>query len=128
MRVLMITPMWPSARDPDFGAFLVPHVDALRRLGHDVTVVSIDRRGGSPRKYAGLAVRAVASALRLRPDVVVTHTLFPAGAAGVAAAAERVLAARGLQLITASHGDDAHRQHQLASALVERRVDALLTA
>lgn len=46
--------------------------------------------------------------------------------AGVVGAVERVLSVQGLQLITASHGDDAHRQHQLASALVERRVDGLI--
>lgn len=46
--------------------------------------------------------------------------------AAVAAAVEAGLAPRGLQLISASHGDDADRQHTLVQTLVERRVDALV--
>jgi LacI family transcriptional regulator len=39
---------------------------------------------------------------------------------------ERVLGARDLQLVIASHHDDAERQLKLVRALVDRRVDALL--
>lgn len=46
--------------------------------------------------------------------------------AAVAGAVEEGLAPRGLQLISASHGDDTDRQHSLVRALVERRVDALV--
>lgn len=46
--------------------------------------------------------------------------------AAVAAAVEANLAPRELQLISASHGDDAPRQRKLTQALVERRVDALV--
>lgn len=46
--------------------------------------------------------------------------------AALAGAVEEGLAPRGLQLISASHGDDAERQHTLVRALVERRVDALV--
>lgn len=108
MRILLVTPMWPSpgsradsARDVDFGAFLVPHVEALRALGHEVAVVAIDRRGGSRLKYAGLTARAVAAAARQRPDVVYAHMLFPAGLAGLAAAR----AARA-PLVVMAHGQD----------------------
>ncbi len=66
--------------------------------------------GGGPSAAVGLLI----------PDVADPFV------AGVVGAVERVLAARDLQLVTASHGDDCHRQHQLASALVERRVDGLL--
>ena len=58
MRVLVVTQMWPSEADPDFGAFLVPHIAALRALGHEVEVVAIDERRGSSAKYAGLTARA----------------------------------------------------------------------
>lgn len=126
MRILVITSMWPSEHDPDFGAFLVPHVAALRAIGHEVGVVAIDRRGGSPLKYAGLSGRAVASALRRRPDVVVAHTLFPAGAAGAAAAA----VAR-VPLVVMAHGQDvanlAKPRLRRASQRVLRRADGVIT-
>jgi LacI family transcriptional regulator len=41
-------------------------------------------------------------------------------------AIERVVIHRDLQVITASHGNDPQRQRRLTSALVERRVDALI--
>lgn len=97
----MVSQMWPSEADPDFGAFLVPHAGALRDLGHEVDVVAIDRRGGSPLKYAALTARAVASARRLRPDVVLGHMLFPAGAAArIAARAVR------RPYVVMAHGQD----------------------
>jgi LacI family transcriptional regulator len=46
--------------------------------------------------------------------------------AAVAGAVEAVLAPRDLQLVSASHGDDADRQRRLVQALVERRMDALV--
>jgi LacI family transcriptional regulator, galactose operon repressor len=46
--------------------------------------------------------------------------------AAVAGAVERALEPRELQLITASHHEDAERQRRIVRALVERRVDALL--
>ncbi len=46
--------------------------------------------------------------------------------AALAGAVETVLAPRSLQLISASHGDDALRQRALVRTLVERRVDALV--
>ena len=83
---------------------------AARELGFRPNRLARSLAGGGPSAAVGLLI----------PDVADPFV------ADVAAAAERVLAARDLQLITASHGDDPHRQHQLASALVERRVDALL--
>lgn len=102
MRILLVTQMWPGPRDPDLGSFLVPHVAALRGLGHEVEVVAIAHRGGSaPRKYTGLLVRAVRAARRWKPDVVFAHFLFPAGAAGLAAARS----AR-VPLVVMAHGTD----------------------
>ena len=126
VRILLITPMWPSARDPDFGAFLVPHVEALRELGHEVDVVAIEHRGGTRLKYAGLAARSAASALRRRPDVVAAHTLFPAGVAGVAAAT----VARA-PLMVMAHGQDvvnlANHRVRRATERVLRRADGVVT-
>ena len=101
MRVLLVTQMWPTPDDPDLGAFLVPLVRELRERGHEVEVCAIARRGGSPAKYARLAADAVATARRMRPDVVFAHFLFPAGAAGLAAAR----AARA-PLVVMAHGQD----------------------
>ncbi len=93
--------MWPAPDEPDLGSFLVPLVDELRGSGHEVVVSSISRRGGSPVKYARLIASAVATARRVKPDVVFAHFLFPAGAAGLAAA--RVARA---PLVAMAHGQD----------------------
>src|SRR2546421_5533909 len=101
MRVLFVTPMWPGPQDPDFGSFLVPIVRELRRLGHELEVVAIDRRAGGPERHVQLAVRAVRAARRTRADVVFAHMLFPAGAGGLLAAR----AARA-PLVVMAHGQD----------------------
>jgi glycosyltransferase involved in cell wall biosynthesis len=101
MRILLVTQMWPSPENPDLGSFLVPLTRELETLGHEVEVVSISRRGGSPTKYLNLASRARQAARRGRPDVVFAHFLFPAGAAGA-------LAARAAKapLVVMAHGQD----------------------
>ena len=101
MRILLVTQMWPSDADPDFGSFLVPLTRELDALGHEVEVVAIDRRGGSRAKYARLSRDAVRAARRARPDVVFAHVLFPAGASGALAA----LSARA-PLVVMAHGQD----------------------
>jgi glycosyltransferase involved in cell wall biosynthesis len=114
MRILLVTQMWPGPRDPDLGVFVFDIARELRRLGHEVHVSAIDRRGGSPLKYARLGGASVAAARRLGPEVVFAHFLFPAGAAGAAAAA----AAR-VPLVVMAHGTDvenARRSRALAAA------------
>src|SRR4051794_7089411 len=101
LRILLVTQMWPTTADPDLGSFLVPLVRELRALGHEVEVCAVARRGGPPTKYLRLAVAAVRAARRARPDVVFAHFLFPAGAAGLAAAR----AARA-PLVVMAHGQD----------------------
>jgi glycosyltransferase involved in cell wall biosynthesis len=101
MRILLVTQMWPTESDPDLGAFLLPLRRELIALGHEVEVAAIGRRGGSPAKYARLIADAVHAARRVRPDVVFAHFLFPAGAAGLAAAR----AAR-VPLVVMAHGTD----------------------
>jgi len=109
-----VTQMWPGPADPDLGVFVFDIVRELRALGHSVEVSAIDRRGGSPLKYARLSAAAAAAARRFRPDVVFAHFLFPAGAAGAAAAA----VAR-VPLVVMAHGTDvenARRSPVLARA------------
>jgi glycosyltransferase involved in cell wall biosynthesis len=101
VRILLVTQMWPTPREPELGSFLLAPVRELRALGHAVDVVAIGRRGGSPAKYARLTADAVRTARRTRPDVVFAHFLFPAGAAGLAAAR----AAR-VPLVVMAHGQD----------------------
>ncbi|HUR86889.1 MAG TPA: glycosyltransferase [Solirubrobacteraceae bacterium] len=114
MRILIVTQMWPGPGDPDLGAFVAQVAGELGRLGHEIDVAAIDHRGGSPVKYAGLTARSVRESRRRRPDVVFAHFLFPAGAAGLAAAA----AARA-PLVVMAHGTDvenARRSRALAAA------------
>jgi glycosyltransferase involved in cell wall biosynthesis len=101
VRILLVTQMWPTPAEPELGSFLLPLVRALETLGHDVEVVAVGRRGGPPTKYVTLTRDAVRAARARRPDVVFAHFLFPAGAAGLAAAR----AAR-VPLVVMAHGQD----------------------
>jgi glycosyltransferase involved in cell wall biosynthesis len=111
VRILLVTQMWPSSGAPDLGSFLVPIARELESSGNDVEVAAISRRGGPPTKYAGLVGKAVAAARRFRPDVVFAHFLFPAGAAGAAAA----IAARA-PLVVMAHGQDVANIGDIAGA------------
>jgi glycosyltransferase involved in cell wall biosynthesis len=117
MRVLLVTQMWPTAGEPDLGAFLLPLRRELIALGHEVEVAAIGRRGGSPVKYARLTVDAVRAARRVKPDVVFAHFLFPAGAAGLAAAR----AAR-VPLVVMAHGTDVANLQRLPLRALTRPV------
>jgi len=101
MRILLVTQMWPSPREPDLGAFLVPLVRELDGLGHGVEVAAISHRGGAPTKYLRLWRRSVRAARAAPPDVVFAHFLFPAGSAGAAAAR-----AADVPLVVMAHGQD----------------------
>ena len=114
LRILLVTQMWPGPRDPDLGVFVALVARELERLGHELEVCAIDERGGSRLKYPRLTGRSIRSARRFRPDVVFAHFLFPAGAAGAAAA----IAARA-PLVVMAHGTDvenARRSRALAAA------------
>jgi glycosyltransferase involved in cell wall biosynthesis len=101
MRILLVSQMYPGPDAPDLGVFVRQVVDQLEGQGHEIEPVVIDRRGGSRAKYVRLTAAAIAAARRFRPDVVYAHFLFPAGAAGAAAA--RVGGAR---LVVTAHGQD----------------------
>jgi len=83
---------------------------AARELGFRPNRLARSLAGGRPSAAVGLLI----------PDVTDPFV------ADLVGAVEMVLAARDLQLITASHGNDPIRQHGIASALVERRVDGLI--
>lgn len=83
---------------------------AARELGFRPNRLAKSLAGGGPSAVIGLLI----------PDVSDPFV------AGVVGAVEAVLATRDLQVITASHGNDPVRQHSIASALVERRVDGLI--
>lgn len=86
LRLLVLTNMWPTARDPVFGSFVARHVGAMRDAGASVRVVANtdSRTGGAAaaRKYASLAARGwwAAAAGRGRYDAVVGHYLYPTAA------------------------------------------------
>jgi LacI family transcriptional regulator len=84
--------------------------DAARQLGF------------RPNHFA----RALASRQSNAAVGLVIPSLSDPFMAAVAGAVEAHLAPRNLQLISASHSDDAARQRRLTRALVERRVDALV--
>ena len=83
---------------------------AARDLGFRPNRLAQSLAAGGPSAVVGLLI----------PDVSDPFV------AGVVGAVEVVLATRDLQLITASHGNDPVRQHNIASTLVERRVDGLI--
>lgn len=107
--------MWPSQAEPALGAFLVPLVDQLRAAGHEVTVSAAG--GGGRARHAALAADAVRAARRERPDVVFAHFLFPAGAAGLAAAR-----AAQAPLVVMAHGQDVANLERAALRVATRPV------
>jgi glycosyltransferase involved in cell wall biosynthesis len=130
MRILVVTNLYPSARNPSFGTFVQARVDALRNAGAEVTVVAnLDARthGHLVRKYASLGIRAVTVAVRSvfarrPPQVVEAHIAYPTGAvAWIAAAVCRA------PLVLFAHGSDVteiavrSRVHRAASRWLMRR-------
>jgi LacI family transcriptional regulator len=83
---------------------------AARSLGFRPNLLARSLASGRPSAAVGLVIPNVADAF------------FAELVGGV----ERTLASRDLQLVIASHHDDAVAQRKIVRALVERRVDALL--
>jgi glycosyltransferase involved in cell wall biosynthesis len=118
--------MFPGPDAPDFGVFVQQVATELEAQGHELERVVIDRRGGTPLKYASLTARAAAAARKFRPEVVYAHFLFPAGASGALAA--RLSDAR---LVVTAHGRDVRNIGSLrgvasATRAVVRRADAVI--
>jgi glycosyltransferase involved in cell wall biosynthesis len=101
VKILVVSSLYPSAREPDYGVFVKQIAEGLEGLGHELRYAVSDRRAGSALKHVRLAAAAISSARSFRPDVVYAHYLVPAGAvAAVAASAARA------PLVLTAHGRD----------------------
>jgi glycosyltransferase involved in cell wall biosynthesis len=101
MKILVVSSMYPSAEDPDYGVFVRQIAHELFGLGHELHFAVSSRRAGAALKHGRLVASAVTAARRFRPDVVYAHYLVPAGA--VAAAAASLARA---PLVVTAHGRD----------------------
>lgn len=96
MRVLCLTNMYPTEREPQFGCFVKEQVEDLRARNLEIDVVSFDGRS-DPSQYARAAVR-LRRRLRLREyDLVHAHY----GVTGAVA-----LVQRKLPVVTTFYGSD----------------------
>jgi len=84
--------------------------EAARDLGFRPNHLARSLAAGGPSAAVGLVLSAVSD-----PFI-----------AALSGAVEAVLAPRGLQLLTASHGDDPERQRAIVRTFVERRLDAVI--
>ncbi len=119
LRVLVITNMYPTPAEPEFGCFVRDQVDDVRALGVEVDVLPFD---GRPRRsrYLG-AVRHLRRMLsRRRYDIVHAHY----GLTGAVAASQVRI-----PVVTTFHGSDAWVPWQRAlSRLVARRTQPIAVA
>ena len=117
MKILVVSQMWPSETDPDFGSFVAQVCRALEAQGHELEVVAIDRRGLGRAKYLRLARDAKRAAKSFQPDVVYAHFLTFASPA-----AARAARAVGVPLVVTAHGTDVGNveRSRLAKALTRR--------
>lgn len=118
--------MYPSATDPDLGAFVALVERELEAQGHELRRAVIDHRGGARTKHLGLLRDAVLTARRFGPNVVYAHFLVPAGTAGALAAA-----AGGAGLVVTAHGTDVENAERSAplraiTSATVRRADAVI--
>jgi glycosyltransferase involved in cell wall biosynthesis len=117
VKILVVSQMWPSEADPDFGSFVAQVCRELEVQGHELEVVAIERRGLGRAKYLRLARDARRAAKRFRPDVVYGHFLTFAGPAAV-----RAGRAVGAPAVLTAHGTDVGNveRSRLAKALTRR--------
>jgi glycosyltransferase involved in cell wall biosynthesis len=101
VKILVVSQMWPSEADPDFGSFVAQVCRELEAQGNELEVVAIDRRGLGRTKYVRLVRDARRAAKRFRPDVVYGHFLTFAGPAAV-----RAGRAAGAPVVLTAHGTD----------------------
>jgi glycosyltransferase involved in cell wall biosynthesis len=136
MRILIITNLFPDARQPRFGAFVANHAAALAAAGADLDVAAIRGVPVHSRiaiKYLRLAWEASGKALWAsirgrRPRVVESHIAYPTGLI-----AWPIARALGAKLVLYCHGSDVTRigvgskwHHRLAR-FVLRRADLVVT-
>ena len=104
MRVLAVTNMYPTDDEPGFGAFVFEQVDALRRLGIEVDVLSFD--GRRDRTAYLRAVARLREQARGGYDVVHAHY----GLSGAVAMLQRRV-----PVVTTFHGSDIFRRASVGS-------------
>ncbi len=123
MRILLVSPMYPSPAEPDFGVFVAGLERELAARGHELERAVLDRRGGGRGRHLRLARATLGAARRFRPDVVYAHMLVPAGL--TAALSSRA------PLVVTAHGQDvanvgAIPSVRAATRLVARRAAAMI--
>lgn len=123
VRILLLSQMYPSASEPDFGTFVADLERELVELGHVVERVVLDSRRGGPARHLRLAVATARAARRFRPDVVYAHFLVPTGLWGA-------LLGRAPLVVTA-HGQDVANIGRIpgvraATRLVVRRASGVI--
>ena len=104
MKLLVLSNMYPGPRRASFGVFVADRVAAYRRAGLPVRVVANTNPRKGRRvvfKYLSLLLRAAATALWWRPDLIEAHYLHPTGF--IAAIAARL---GGSKLVLYAHGSD----------------------
>ena len=123
MRILLVSQMYPSPAEPDFGVFVADLERELVSFGHEVERVVLDSRSGGPLRHLGLAAATARASRRFRPDVVYAHFLVPTGLWGA-------LLGRAPLVVTA-HGQDVANIGRIpgvarATRLVVRRASAVI--
>jgi glycosyltransferase involved in cell wall biosynthesis len=74
MRILAVTNMYPTARDPSLGRFVVKQIEGLKRIGLDVDVMHVDRTKNGMLAYIGLGKQVCARTAEFQPDIV--HIMY----------------------------------------------------
>lgn len=119
IRVLVLTNMYPTQAEPDFGCFVKDQVDDLRRLGVDMSVLAFDGRSDK-RQYLAAARRLRRALRRDRYDIVHAHY----GLSGALACLQLAT-----PVVTTFHGGDAWVPWQRrVSWLVARRTQPIAVA
>ena len=119
IRMLVLTNMYPTPAEPDFGCFVKDQVDDLRRLGVDATVLAFDGRSRR-RQYMAVAPRLRRALRRGRYDIVHAHYGLSGALASLQFAAP---------VVTTFHGSDAWVPWQRkVSWLVARRTQPIAVA
>jgi glycosyltransferase involved in cell wall biosynthesis len=123
VRILLVSQMYPSDEEPDYGVFVRQLEQKLVARGHEVERAVLTSRAGGAAKYARLAARAIVAARRFRPDVVYAHFLVPTGLLGGLASLA--------PLVVTAHGQDVANIGEIrgvgaATAVVARRAAAIV--
>lgn len=123
MRILLVSQMYPSEAEPDFGVFVRDLERELVSFGHEVERAVLDSRSGGPLRHLRLAARTLLATRRFHPDVVYAHFLVPTGLWGA-------LLTRAPLVVTA-HGQDVANVGSIpgvraATRLVVRRAHTVI--